>query len=382
MQNWLHTMNRLIKLRQHIHKYPELSSKEFNTAKHIERFINEFKPTYMVKLGKTGLAFVFDSETPGSTTMIRADIDALPIQEKNNIDYTSANKNVGHLCGHDGHMTIVAGLAMELSDNPPKKGRVVLLFQPAEETGEGAFGIMEDEKFAEIVPDYIFGLHNIPGQEMHKIICKNGSFAAASKGLTVELSGKTSHAAEPHKGISPTNAVADIIKALNDIAPQNKQLFTDNVLLTIVQINLGEHAFGTSPGHAIIRVTLRAYKDNDLDILTKLVEKNISKVAANENLDYIFSYSEQFPATVNNAQCVALIANAAKINNYNTVELTEPYKWSEDFGYYTEKYKGGFFGLGSGVNQPALHNPNYDFPDELIETGIYMFKEIISQINY
>ena len=134
-------MDRLKELRQYLHKHPELSSMEFKTSELIEQFVTKHKPSDAVKLGETGLAFVYDSKNPGKTTMIRADIDALPIQEENTVEYKSVVPGVAHLCGHDGHMTIVAGLAEELSKNPPKKGKVVLLFQPAEETGEGAFNV-------------------------------------------------------------------------------------------------------------------------------------------------------------------------------------------------------------------------------------------------
>lgn len=375
-------MEKLIKLRQHIHQNPELSSLEFDTSKHIEQFVLAYKPSYALKLGKTGLAFVFDSENPGSTTLIRAELDALPIQEQNTMDYVSSNHGVAHLCGHDGHMTMVAGLADYLSANWPQKGKVVLLFQPAEETGEGAFELLQDKKFDKIAPDYVFALHNIPGVEMHKILYKAHTFAVASKGATLKLIGKTAHAAEPEKGISPTNAVAAIIDEVNRIKNELGHFFTNHILITIVHINLGEIAFGTSPGYAEMCITLRAFNDTDLETLTQMMEDIIAKIAVNEKLKHEISYSEIFPATMNHPDCVNIIKRAAEKNELPIQELSKPFNWSEDFGYYTQKFKGGFFGLGSGLQQPALHNPNYNFPDTLLKTGIQMFTEIINQINY
>ncbi len=375
-------MNELISLRHHLHKNPELSGKENNTSSTIQNFVNKYTPSYMLNLGETGLAFVFDSETPGETTMIRAELDALPITEESNIKHKSINKDIAHLCGHDGHMTIVAGLAKELSNNPPKKGKVVLLFQPAEETGEGAHAVIQDKKFRKIAPDYIFALHNIPGAALGNILIKEDTFAAASKGMTIKLFGKTSHAGEPEKGLSPTNALADIIGEVNKIKSDLMHNFSGTVLLTIVNVQLGEIAFGTSPGYAEIRITLRAFNDPDLDLLTKMLETQIYKIAKTEQLKAEITYSEVFPATTNSTICNDIIKKSSSAAGLKVEELKEPFSWSEDFGYFTQTIKGGFFGLGSGENQPALHNPNFDFPDKLIEKGIEVFNGIIKQINY
>jgi len=375
-------MKELIELRQHLHKYPELSGNEFATSRYLQKFINKFLPSYIVKLGETGFAFIYDSQVPGKTTMIRAELDALPINEDNNIAHISLNKGVAHLCGHDGHMTIVAGLAKHLSENPPKKGKVVLLFQPAEETGEGANKIIHDNKFKKIAPDYIFALHNIPGVELGKVLFKEGTFASASKGMTIKLFGKTSHAAEPEKGINPTDAIAAIIQKTNSIKTDLTAHFKQKILLTIINIRLGDIAFGTSPGYAEVRITLRAFNNQDLHSLTQMLEIHINELATSEKLKAQISYSEEFPATQNSQFCNSLIIKAAHNEGLEFEELTSPFNWSEDFGYYTQNIAGGFFGLGSGLNQPVLHNPGYDFPDALIEKGIGLFKGIIKNINY
>ena len=370
----------IIALRHELHKNPEVSNNEYNTSKRIYNFIKVFKPDEVIELSKTGKAFVFNSKKTGKTLMFRAELDALPIAENSLVKYSSVNANVAHSCGHDGHMAIIAGLAKRIAENRPKKGRVVLLFQQAEEVEQGAKDVVEAPEFKKIEPDYIFALHNIPGVEKHKIVIKYGNFAAASKGMTVKLFGKTSHAAEPEKGVNPVIAISEIIKELNNLI-NDKTQFTDLTLLTFIYIRMGEISFGTSAGNAEIGITLRAFENKDMDLLTKKSEKIIEFICNKEKLIYNVNYNEIFPATVNDDKCVSLIEQAAKENDYKTEYIEKPFKWSEDFGYYTEKYKTGFFGLGSGINQPSLHNPDFDFPDDIIETGINMFYNIYKKIN-
>jgi len=362
----------IISLRHKLHKHPEVSNDERHTSTLIKSFILNYQPDEVVELGRNGLAFVFKGKHEGKTLMFRAELDALPINENSSLDYSSVNNNISHACGHDGHMAILAGLAQTIAENRPTKGRVILLFQPAEEIGQGAEEIVNNPEFIRIEPDYIFALHNIPGVELHKVLIKRGSFASASKGMTIKLFGKTSHAAEPENGISPVNAIALIIEALNKLI-ENKSIFSGLTLLTIVHIIAGEIAFGTSPGYAEIRITLRAYENEDMELLTKKVETSIDEISKAERLRTEISYCDVFPATINNADCVRIIETSAKENNLEIVHIVQPFKWSEDFGFYTEKYKGALFGLGAGIDHAQLHNPDYNFPDEIIETGINTF---------
>ncbi len=207
----------IIKLRHEIHKHPEVSNDEYNTSERIINFIKKFNPDEIIKLGETGVAFAFNGKEKGKTVVFRAELDALPIQEKSGVEYASVNDHVAHACGHDGHMAILTGLAQKISENRPERGRVIMLFQPAEEVEQGARDVVENPKFNDIKPDYMFALHNVPGFEKHKIILKKGSFASASKGMTIKLTGKTAHAAEPENGISPADAISEMIKKLHAI---------------------------------------------------------------------------------------------------------------------------------------------------------------------
>ncbi len=362
----------IITFRHKLHKHPEVSNDEYHTSERISHFIKKYNPDETIKLGETGIAFVFNGKEKGKTVVFRSELDALPIQEQSTVEYASVNVGVAHSCGHDGHMAILTGLTQKISDNRPKRGRVVLLFQPAEEVEQGARDVVENPNFNNLKPDYMFALHNVPGFEKHKIILKKGSFASASKGMTIKLTGKTSHAAEPENGINPADAISKIITKLHELR-DNKMIFKDFILLTTIHIQLGEISFGTSPGYAEIRVTLRAFENEDMELLTSNCENIIAAISKEEKLSHDISYSEAFPATVNNDVCVGLVEQSANQLGLGIEYIEKPFKWSEDFGYFTEKYSSCYFGLGSGKSQPQLHNPDFDFPDDIIETGINLF---------
>ncbi|WP_461641279.1 amidohydrolase [Labilibaculum euxinus] len=366
---------KIIALRRELHKYPEVSNGEYQTTDRIVNFINEYKPDEVIRLGDKGVLFVFKGAEQGKTVMFRCELDALPIQEISGLEYASVNKGISHVCGHDGHMAIVAGLAQKISNDRPVKGKVILLFQPAEEVEQGACDVLENVNFKNNEPDYLFALHNIPGLKKHKIVLKKGSFASGSKGMIVKLTGKTSHAAEPQDGISPAGAISQIISKLHRLRA-DKSLFSDFILLTIIHIQLGEISFGTSPGYAEMRITLRAFENEDLRLLTSLCEKIVKEIAELEGLACEINYTEVFPATMNSNGCVDIVEQAAKQNGLDVEHIKTPYKWSEDFGYYTEKFNACYFGLGSGNEQPQLHNPDFDFPDDIMETGINLFYTI------
>lgn len=374
------TLNDLIAFRKYLHKYPELSKKEYKTAKKIKEFLNRNHPDELIEgLGGTGLAAVFNGKEEGKTVLVRADIDALPIAEINDFEHKSVFPDVGHKCGHDGHTTILIGLATVLHKNSPEKGRVVLLFQPSEETGEGADMVLRDPKFSRLEPDFVFALHNLPGYETSSIVIRDGHFAAASKGMTVKLFGRTSHAANPELGITPSLAVAEIIQKLSALST-SREGFKDFKLITIIHTRIGEIAFGTTPGYAEVRATLRSFRNDDMEVLTNQAIEIIEKASDNYGLTEEISWQEEFPATINSNDCVNLLREVADENQFNIVEPEQPFRWSEDFGYFTLKYPGALFGLGSGKNHPSLHNPDYDFPDEIIPTAITVFDGVLRKL--
>lgn len=374
------SINDLVALRRLIHSEPELAGKEKNTAEKIKAFISRFSPDKIIdNIGGEGIAFIFEGNKNGLTILFRCELDALPIQEINSFDYKSRFENKGHKCGHDGHMTVLAGLAERISTNKNYNGTVILLFQPAEETGEGAERVLGDSKFASLKPDYVFAFHNLPGFRLNNIIVRENSFASASKGMIIKLTGKTSHAAEPENGINPSMAVAEIIRKFSRL-PEKLKKTKKFTLVTIIHARIGERAFGTSPGYAELMATLRAYMNDDMQNLIDEAEKIVREVASEHRLKLEISYTEVFPATVNDNDCTGFVKDAAEKNGYLLTEIDEPFRWSEDFGHFTVKYKGAMFGIGSGEDHPQLHNPDYDFPEEIISVGINMFYTIMNEI--
>ncbi|MGC9332399.1 MAG: amidohydrolase [Bacteroidales bacterium] len=373
-------LNTLVDLRKSLHKHPDVSGDEKQTAARIVDFIKQFHPDEIIEnIGTYGLVFVFNGKSEGPVTMIRSELDALPIEEINTFAHTSVVDGTSHVCGHDGHMVMVAGLAAMLSEHPPKKGKVVLLYQPEEETGTGALKVLADQRFRCLKPDRMFSLHNLPGVPLGEIRCRSGIFASASVGLIVRIKGKTSHAAEPENGNSPALAMASIVQELETLT--GKISLKDFSMVTTVHVKLGERAFGTTPGYAEVMATQRAYYYEDLEKLKNAAVQKIKTIASPYGFKLEFEWVEEFSDTKNAKEAVNVIRDAADKNSLPYTELKSPYRWSEDFGYFLQTYPGAMFGLGSGEKQPQLHNPDYDFPDSLIPKGTEMLFSIIKHYN-
>lgn len=371
-------IDKLVALRHRLHENAEVSNQEEKTARIIVEFLEHCNPNQIWEnIGGYGVIAHFKGEENGESIGFRADLDALHIAETIDLEYASKTPHTAHKCGHDGHMTMVAGIASYLKTNPLKKGNVYLIFQPAEETGEGAERINKGLAKLDIKLDYLFGLHNLPDFPKSQILTKTGTFAAASRGMVIKIFGKTSHAAEPEYGISPVIAMAKITTEMTRI--HRMVDFSDLTLATVIHSELGEIAFGTSPGYGEIRITLRAMKDEDMSILIDEAEDLVHKYCEDDGLGCEISYTEVFPSTINSDEAYSIMKDAATRMNLNFKQLETPFKWSEDFGQYKLQYKTGFFGIGSGMDCPHLHDEFYDFPDEIIEQGVKMY---IGLINY
>lgn len=369
----------LKEVRQSLHRIAELSGEEFKTAAFVVDFLKPLQPSALLTgLGKTGICASFDTGIPGPHLLFRAELDALPIQEINLFDYCSLHPGISHKCGHDGHTAILLGLARSLSGKMPAKGKVSLLFQPAEETGEGALSVLEDPAFAEVQPDQVFALHNIPGYPVGTLLLKEGSITAAVKSMIVHFHGKTSHAAEPEHGINPAKAIAQMVLALDSLN-QAETSRSDFQLITPVHMSLGEIAYGVSAGYGSLHLTLRSWTNEQMDVLVASIEKLLQQTCSDENIDFTVAWTNLFEANSNEADLVHAITAVAKKMNLPLVYLQHPFKWGEDFGYFTRRFRGAFMGLGAGENCPALHNPDYDFPDELLEIGVTLFRDIVNE---
>ena len=372
----------LLALRKWLHKNPELSGKEKNTSQKLEDFIRQTSPDKIITgLGGYGVAAVYVFDEKGPTILVRADMDALPIDEVNTFAHKSENDGVAHKCGHDGHSTILAGLGIALKNNPLPGGRIVLLFQPEEETGQGAAKVIADEAFKMIKPDYAIALHNLPGFEKAAIVLRDGPFAAASTGMIVKITGASSHAAHPEQGNSPVKMLAHAMQEIPELPQKKSSKFKDFALATIIHARLGEVAFGTNPGKAVLMATLRTFYNDDMDVLVKEAERMVKSLAEEYKMKIEISYTEEFPATINDKKLNDTIRQVCEELGEEIIEIDEAFRWSEDFGHFTSNFRGTLFGIGSGKDSPGLHNNDYDFPDEILSHAVQVFYHTIKKIS-
>lgn len=373
-------MEELIQLRKELHKHPEISGNEKETANRVLLFLSKYPPNKIItSLGGEGILAIYKGSEKGKTILFRCELDALPIEEINTFNYQSVYSGVSHKCGHDGHMAILCGMAKTLHENPLKKGTVMLLFQPAEEDGNGAKRVLNDANFKEFKPDFVFALHNLPGFKKHQIIVKEDTFTCAVNSMVIKLRGKTSHAGEPENGINPALAIAEIIQVFN--SEINTDLTSEKYcLITPIHIEMGEKAYGVSAGYGEVHFTIRSNSNNQMRIIESNLEENVIKITSKYDLKTEISWTQSFEANENSPDAVHFIKKAASISNLSVLERKLPFTFGEDFGLFTQHFKGAMLGLGAGENTPALHNPDYDFPDDIITTGIQLFHQITKAI--
>ncbi len=363
-------------VRQHLHKHPELSGIEYQTQQFLKKQCEGLSGLKIQELAGTGLLATLDSGKAGPCILIRADIDALPIQEINEFIHRSESDGVSHKCGHDGHAAVLLGLVRLWAEKGLDKGCIHFLFQPAEENGRGAAGVLAEKEKISPKPNKVYAFHNLPGYPLHQVVCRPGSFTAAADSIVLELQGKTSHAAEPELGLNPALAMADIIQAYEELMvpdPANPNF----QLLTPVFAKMGEKSYGVSAGQASLHYTLRTWSNEVMASLKSHCESLAKQAATKHGLQLQISYTESFFSNQNDTEAVKHIQQGAEQLSLRYEERPYPFKWGEDLDRLSQTYGGAMFGIGSGEDCPALHNPDYDFPDEIIETAVKMFNAIL-----
>lgn len=365
--------------RRALHRRPELSGQEGETAVTVLGFTAQSRPDQVVTgLGGHGVALVFEGADPGPAVMIRAELDALPILETGLPDWRSETSGKAHLCGHDGHMAILCGLALRLGARRPARGRAVLLFQPAEENGSGAAAVMADPRFAAIRPDLAFSLHNLPGLPFGHAVLEPGPANCASVGMRLRFTGRTAHAAEPHKAVSPAMALAHLVPALAALGPGG-DLVPDFRLVTITHLTMGEPAFGITPGAGELWATLRCLADDRMAALKAGAVALAEAEAAKAGLGLEITWHDDFAASHNDPEATRLMRAALATAGVPRI-AGELMRASEDFGRFGAVARTAMFWLGAGEDHPALHAPDYDFPDDLIAPGLAAFEQAIHDI--
>ncbi len=366
----------LTRFRRGLHERPELSGEERETARTVAAALESLPAIRILRdLGGHGVAAVFEGADDGPTVLFRAELDALPIIELSDLPWRSRHPGKGHLCGHDGHMTMLLALGRLIARRPFARGRVVLMFQPAEEDGSGARAVVRDPAFGEIAPDWAFAIHNQPGRPFGQVGVRAGLINCASQGLEIRLTGKTAHAANPEDGTSPARAVGHLISALSDLGTGGA-LDDAFRLVTITHVRIGEPSFGVSPGEALIHATLRTADDGAMTALAGQARTLAAEAAKGAGLEVAFAVRDDFAASVNDPDAARVAMGALDALGVAHSAAGLPMRASEDFGVFGWHAKAAMLLLGSGERHAALHNPDYDFPDDLIPIGAAIFDRI------
>lgn len=370
----------LTRFRQLLHREPEISGQERETAAKVAERLDSIGGCEVLSgFGGHGVAAVFNGQEAGPTVLLRAELDGLPIEETGRLPYRSTLPGRSHMCGHDGHMASLMGCALAFARRKPARGRVVLMFQPAEEDGSGAAAVIADPRFERIRPDYAFSWHNMPGEPLGVASLRDGPMFCASVGLRVRLEGRTAHASQPEAGLSPAGALAELIPALAALGPGG-EMTEEFRLVTITHARLGEPTFGIAPGSAELRATLRALDGGRMERLRRDAEALARTTAARAGLSVAIDWHDDFASSANDPEAASIIRRALDARGVPRRELAAPFRASEDFGRFGGTGRCAMFLLGAGEGVSMLHNPDYDFPDALIPIGAGILVEAAREL--
>lgn len=375
-------MQTLIDFRRELHRYPELSGAELQTAQRVVSYLRPLGPGCIWEnIGGAGVVALFDSGQAGPCLLLRAELDALPIQEVNDFIYRSQYPSVAHKCGHDGHTTILLGVAAALQQRALRQGKLLLLFQPAEETGAGASAMLDDPQWANIPsPDYVFALHNLPGYPLGQVVVREGAITASVRSMIIRLFGKTAHAAEPENGHNPAATLALLLPQLQELS-NNEVECDDFRLVTPVHIQVGEKAYGVAAGYGELHLTIRSWTESVMKTMIESIEHLLSEACQQTGLHYTIDWTDVFPGNVNDAGATRQLLSATRQAGLQAHLRATPFKWGEDFGCFTQRYPGAFLGMGAGEEHPALHHPDYDFPDALLEPAVALWLALLDELG-
>lgn len=364
-------LEKTIDLRHKLHTCPEPAMQETQTKKILMDFLQKNTKLELTDCGHWFYAFYRSPNPNADTLAFRADFDALPIPETCKLPYLSRNPEFGHKCGHDGHSAALAGFALEINERETDKN-ICFLFQHAEETGEGAQECVR--LLSEKPVSRIFAAHNRSGYPEGSIIYRKGLTQCASKGLTIRFTGQTAHASQPEDGKNPAFAIASLITYVQTLPASD--CFEEMVLCTIVHAEIGRKDFGISADRGEVSMTLRANREAELEKLEGLIRKKADSLAGKESLFVEFAIADPFPETRNDDSCIHMVEHAALRLGKPTFTMPQPWRASEDFGYYTKICPGAIFYVGNGEEYPPVHTGDYDFNDRILETIVDMFLEL------
>lgn len=340
-------------------------------------FLEPLQPDRVITgIGGHGVVATFDSGVPGPTLLFRSELDALPIVEHAVEGHTSTVHGVSHKCGHDGHTTMLCGLAQRLAARRPERGAVHLLFQPAEETGKGAAAVLADSRFDEIRPDFAIAIHNMPGFSKGSLVIKPGAITAAVRSIVLRFTGRTAHASEPEKGENPSLAIADLLRGCDGISV-NDPAAPDFCLITPVHVRIGSVAYGVSAGDGEVHLTIRTFANEGLASLQQRIVDLAASLATRDRMHLEVEVVEDFYANMNDPAATAVALAAAHECGFEVITPERGLRGGEDFGVFSERFPCCMVLLGAGEDSHPIHNPHYDFADDLIDIGVRLFDTIV-----
>jgi hippurate hydrolase len=362
MQAWRHD----------IHRHPELAFEEHRTADKVAELLTGFGLEVHRSIGNTGVVGVLKKGSSERAIGLRADMDALKILEQNTFEYCSLSDGKMHACGHDGHTAMLLGAAHYLASEGVFDGTVVFIFQPAEEHGDGARAMIDDGLFERFPVDSVFAIHNFPSLASGKFAVRAGSIMAAEDNFEITINGVGCHAAMPHLGKDPIVIGSEIVTAMQSLVSRSLDPL-DNAVVSFTEF-LTNGTINVIPGQVILKGDTRSLTTAVQIHIESTMERIVSGICAAHGASYEFSYRHNFIPTVNTPDEAEIAANVARIvvGAENVVGDSRPIMGSEDFGYMLQSRPGAYLLLGNGeegVGGCSLHNPAYDFNDDILSIG-------------
>jgi len=369
----------LEQIRRDLHAHPELCYEEQRTADVIAARLEDWGIPVVRGLGGTGVVGIVKNGTSSRAIGLRADMDALPMQELNTFDHASRHPGKMHACGHDGHTAMLLGAAHYLSRHRNFDGTVYLIFQPAEEGGAGARRMMEDGLFDQFPMEAVYGMHNWPGLPAGSFGVIPGPMMASSNEFRVIVKGKGAHAAQPHRGIDPVMVAVQIAQAWQTIVSREKNPL-ETAVLSITQIHAGS-ATNVIPDAAEMIGTVRTFSTEVLDQIERRMEQMANGIATGFNAQIDFNFKRNYPPLINHPDQTAFAVEAmrAVVGAANVNTAVEPTMGAEDFAFMLQAKPGCYVFIGNGDGEHRagghglgpcqLHNGSYDFNDQLLPIG-------------
>ncbi len=362
--------------RQDFHAHPEILFDVHRTAAVVAEKLREFGCDEVVTgIGRTGVVGIINGKAQGSgrTVGLRADMDALPIQEVTGLDYASKTPGAMHACGHDGHTAMLLGAAKYLSETRNFDGKVAVIFQPAEEGGGGGREMVDDGMMDRFGIDEVYGMHNWPGQATGTFAIRAGAFFAATDIFEIVIEGQGGHGAKPHETIDPTVAAAQVVLGFQTIASRNANP-VDQVVVSVTSFETSSTAFNVIPQRVTLKGTVRTLNGDTQDMVQDRVGQIAEGVSAAFGCTATLDYTRNYPIMVNSETETEYAAEAARRVSGDCA-LAEPTMGGEDFAFMLNARPGAYIFVGNG-DTAKIHNPDYDFNDEAIPAGCSWYVEM------